>query len=181
LSPILLYRVSFWNELGISPAIIALGVAADPFTVAIAMFFFGFLAERIAVKWMGVIGGVWRGISILPLWFAMPGSIPVFIHNVTWGIGSGSSSVVNNLIFPQYYGRAHQGTIRGFTAPIMIASGALGGPLAGYLLDAGVSFAIFWQLAFWGILIPSLLFGVLRPPKRRTAAASQASVTRASS
>lgn len=166
LGPVLLFRVSFWNDLGISPSMIALGVAADPFTVTFSMLLFGFLAERVAVRWMGVIGGAWRGLSMLPLWFGMSGAGSVFLHNITWGIGSGSNSVVQNLIFPQYYGRTHQGAIRGFTAPIMIAAGALGGPLAGYLLDAGVGFAVLWQLCFWGILLPSLAFVFMKPPKR---------------
>jgi MFS family permease len=170
LGPVLLYRVSFWNDQGISPSMIALGVAADPFTVTFAMLLFGFLAERVAVRWMGVIGGVWRGASLLPLWFGMSSAGSVFLHNVTWGIGSGANSVVQNLMFPQYFGRAHQGAIRGFTAPIMIAAGALGGPLAGYLLDAGLGFALLWQLCFWGILLPSLAFVYMTAPKRPTPA-----------
>ncbi|MBM3946277.1 MAG: hypothetical protein FJ315_02600 [SAR202 cluster bacterium] len=103
---------------------------------------------------------------MLPLWLGMSSGASVFIHNITWGIGSGSNSVVQNLIFPQYFGRAHQGSIRGFTAPIMIAAGAFGGPLVGYLLDAGVSFALLWQLCFWGILLPSFAFVFMTPPKR---------------
>jgi MFS family permease len=82
--------------------------------------------------------------------------------------------VVQNLIFPQYFGRAYQGGIRGFTSPIIIAIGALGGPLAGYLLDAGVSFAVLWQLCFWCILLPSLAFIFIKPPQKRSSMPQEA-------
>ena len=163
--PLLLYRVAFWQDMGIAPAIIALGIAADPFTVTFSMMAFGLLAERVAIRWMGVVGAVWRGISVLPLWFAMGGAPGVFMHNVTWGTGSGSHIVLQNLLFPQYFGRTHQGAIRGFTAPLMISAGALGAPLAGYLLDAGLGYTALWQICFLLIVLPGVVFIFVRPPK----------------
>ncbi len=52
--PILLYRVAFWQDMGIAPGMIALGIAADSFTVTFSMMAFGLLAERVVVRWMGV-------------------------------------------------------------------------------------------------------------------------------
>lgn len=64
---ILLFRTSFWIDQGIAPRVVAIGVAADPLTVFVTVFIFGFLADRMSIRWIGLIGGVWRGISILPL------------------------------------------------------------------------------------------------------------------
>ena len=87
------------------------------------------------------------------------------MHNVTWGTGSGSHIVLQNLLFPQYFGRTQQGAIRGFTAPLMISAGAFGAPLAGYLLDAGLDFATLWQICFWLTVLPGLAFIFVRPPR----------------
>jgi len=164
-SGVLFLRVPYWNELGVSPQAIAFGVAADPFTVIFAMLFFGFLAERYPVRFMAVIGGVWRAISMVPLLIGGGHSSYVFLHNIAWGVGSGAFAAAQNLIIPTYYGRTAQGAIRGISLPLMIAAGALGAPATAYLVDAGVKAAFVWQLGLVLMLFGGLMFFFLKPPK----------------
>lgn len=164
-SGVLFLRVPYWNELGVSSQAIAFGVAADPFTVIFAMLLFGFLAERYPVRFMAVIGGIWRAISMLPLLLGGSHAGYVFLHNVTWGVGSGAFAAAQNLIIPTYYGRTAQGAIRGISLPLMIAAGALGAPAAAYLVDAGASKSLIWQLALGMMLFAGLMFFFLKPPK----------------
>jgi MFS family permease len=164
-SGVLFLRVPYWNELGVSSQAIAFGVAADPFTVIFAMLLFGFLAERYPVRFMAVIGGIWRAISMLPLLLGGSHAGNVFLHNVTWGVGSGAFAAAQNLIIPAYYGRTAQGAIRGISMPLMIAAGALGAPAAAYLVDVGVSIALIWQLSLGMMLFAGLMFFFLKPPK----------------
>lgn len=102
---------------------------------------------------------------MLPLCLGMmwPGS--VIVHNVVWGIGSGANSVFQNLMIPDYFGRKNQGAIRGAIMPIMVIVGAMGAPLGGYLLDAGVSYTVF----FWAITVIVVGTGLsamfMKPPK----------------
>ena len=164
-SGVLFLRVPYWNDLNISPQVIALGVAADPFTVIFSMLFFGFLAERYPVRFMAVIGGIWRGISMLPLLMAGSNGIQVFAHNITWGIGSGAFAAAQNLIIPSYYGRMAQGSIRGISLPLMIAAGALGAPAIAFLVDSGVSISIVWLLTMSLMMLGGVTFFFLKPPK----------------
>lgn len=164
-SGVLFLRVPYWNDLGVSPQAIAFGVAADPFTVIFAMLLFGFLAERYPVRFMAVIGGIWRAISMVPLLVGSSHASYVFLHNVTWGVGSGAFAAAQNLIIPTYYGRTAQGAIRGISLPLMIAAGALGAPAAAYLVDAGASKSLIWQLALGMMLFAGLMFLFLKPPK----------------
>ena len=165
ISPFLLYRNQYWSELGFSPAVIAIGVALDPAMVAVASVVVGFVAERIPIRYTGVIGGVWRGFGMLPLTLGATWPASVALHNVVWGIGSGTTQVFQNLIFPDYFGRAHQGAIRGAITPIMVIVGSLGGPLGGYLLDAGMSYTVFFWGVFIGVMIPSAGFFFMKPPR----------------
>ncbi len=164
-SGVLFLRVPYWNELGISSRAIAFGVATDPFTVIFAMLLFGFLAERYPVRFMAVIGGVWRAISMLPLLLGGSHAANVFIHNITWGVGSGAFAAAQNLLIPSYYGRMAQGAIRGISLPLMIAAGALGAPVTAYLVDYGVDATFVWQVGLGMMLFAGLMFFFLKPPK----------------
>ncbi|MDE2860816.1 MAG: MFS transporter [Chloroflexota bacterium] len=164
-SGVLFLRVPYWNELGVAAEHIALGVAADPFTVIFAMLLFGFLAERYPVRFMAVIGGIWRAISMVPLAIGGSHAANVYIHNVTWGIGSGAFAASQNLMIPNYYGRMAQGAIRGISLPLMIAAGALGAPATAYLVDSGVGAGVIWQIGLWMMLAAGIVFFFLKPPK----------------
>ena len=158
-------RVPFWTQLHISPQAIALGVATDPFTVLTLGLVFGFLSERYAVRYMAVIGGAWRALSMLPLLFAPGHTASVFLHNITWGVGSAGFSTTQSQIVPTYFGRRAQGTITGVQVPFTIAAAAMGAPVAGYLVDAGLNIDVIWWLSGLGMLIPGLAFAFLKPPK----------------
>ncbi len=173
-SGVLFLRVPYWNDLGVAAEHIALGVAADPFTVIFAMLLFGFLAERYPVRFMAVIGGVWRAISMVPLAIGGSHAANVYIHNVTWGIGSGAFAASQNLLIPNYYGRMAQGAIRGISLPLMIAAGALGAPATAYLVDAGTSPGVIWQIGLWMMLVSGLVFFFLKPPRPTASMRAQA-------
>jgi MFS family permease len=147
ISPFLLFRNHYWQELGFSPQLIAIGIALDPFTVAVMSIAMGVVAERVPIRYVGAFGGVWRLLGMLPLTLGATWPASVLVHNFVWGIGSGTTSVFQTLMIPDYFGRAHQGAIRGAVTPVMVIVGSLGGPLGGYLLDAGMSYSMF----FWGI------------------------------
>ncbi|MEK7778097.1 MAG: MFS transporter [Chloroflexota bacterium] len=164
-SAVLFLRVPFWNKLGVSPATIAFGMAADPFTVIFAMLLFGLLAERFAVRYMAVVGGVWRGISMIPLIMGGSSALYLFSHSITWGIGSGANAAAQNLVIPGYFGRLSQGAIRGFSAPLMIAAGALGAPVVGYMVDAEMDVNLIWAISGGMMLFSGLAFLFLKPPK----------------
>lgn len=163
-SGVLFLRVPFWNDLGISPQAVALGVSMDPFTVIFAMLFFGFLAERYPVRFMAVMGGFWRALSMIPL--VMSGSLVwhVFFHNIVWGIGSGAFGATQNLIFPTYYGRRAQAAIRGISMPVMIVAGASAPPLCAFLVDSGLGIGAVWQITLGMMFVAGIGFYWIRPP-----------------
>lgn len=162
---ILFLRVPFWSDLGIPAGIIGVAVATDPFVVMLCTLLFGFLAERYPVRFITASGGVWRCLSMVVLVFTQPAAAWVFVHNITWGVGSAGMGTGQNLLIPAYFGRAAQGAIRGFTAPIMIGAGALSPPLMGYIIDSGVSIRTVFTVTGAAMLAAGAVFPFLTPPK----------------
>lgn len=165
ISPFLLFRNQYWSEvLHFDPWLIGIGIFLDPFCFAAANMYMGLKAERVPIRYMGVLGGVFRTFGMLPLalGWAWPGS--VFVHNVVWGTGSGTTSVFQTMVIPDYFGRAHQGTIRGVTTLAMVVVSSFGAPIGGYLLDQGLSYEVFWWAIFAGVSLSSAAFFFQKPP-----------------
>ena len=157
-SAILFLRVPFWNEIGIPQGIIAFGIGIDPFTVIFAVLLFGFLAERFPIRFMALIGGSWRAMSMLPLILFGTHSYSVLLHNVIWGVGSGAFVIAQNLVIPTYFGRHSQGSIGGVILPLMIIAGASGAPIVGYLVDNGINISTIWKMGSILMHFSGLLF-----------------------
>jgi MFS family permease len=135
---ILFLRVPYWVELGVSPTWIGPAVASDPFVVMLFTLIFGYLAERHRLALIGFAGGIFRALSMVAMLVTAPHAAWVFLHNITWGVGSAGMGTGQNLAIPAYFGRRAQGAIRGFTAPIMIGAGSISPPLIGGLIDRGI-------------------------------------------
>ena len=162
---VLFLRVPFWQGLGVAAPLIGLAVASDPFVVMLCTLLFGYLSEKIPVRFITAAGGVWRAASMMPLLLARTGGPWVFAHNIVWGVGSAGMGTGQNLVIPAYFGRLSQGTIRGFTSPIMIGAGALSAPLVGFLVDSGVPPSTIFSVAGVMMAAAGLIFLLIPPPR----------------
>ncbi|MSQ11552.1 MAG: MFS transporter [Dehalococcoidia bacterium] len=140
----LIYRVSFWEDIGMSPGLVAFGTALDPFTVVFSGIAFGLVAERLVIRYLGLIGGVGFGLAMLPMVFATSHAYSIAAHGVIWGASAGAYITVNNLVWPNYFGRKSLGTIQGIVLPVTVLASGLGAPLYGYLLDSGINPRVVW-------------------------------------
>lgn len=129
----------------------------------------GFIVERfhirfvMAVGFAIVTGGVVVLINTATLFMAY---IFAFIH----GIAFGSLPMLIQLVWAEYFGRAHQGTIRGFVTPIQLVIQA-GGPLVGTLMydfradytPALIVFAFVYVISGIAILLASPINKLSKP------------------
>jgi MFS family permease len=146
------YRVSFWEDQGLSSGVIAAATAIDPLTVSLSALVCGFIAERVQTRYLGFAGGIVVGCSMLAMIFAQDSVVLLLAYNITWGVGMGANITVNNIIWPNYYGRRFLGTIRGVVFPITVGAAAMSAPLFAALLDRASDERIVWVLplvAFW--------------------------------
>ena len=82
----LVYRTSFWEDIDISSSQIALGTSVDPLTVVFSGLFFGLMAERIKVRYIGWIGLTGIACSMIPLFLAQNSFLVLLSHYFIWGL-----------------------------------------------------------------------------------------------
>ena len=160
----LVNRVPFWQDVGISSGYVALGTAVAPLLVVLAGLFFGFLADRVAVRYIGIIGGLVVGLSMLPLVFASNSLFLLFSHNILWGLGQGANNTVANVIWPNYFGRGHLGSIRGLIFPVVVGTAAISAPLFAVLLASSLDPDLVWAIPLLAFTGSGLLFFATRSP-----------------
>ncbi len=163
----LVHRVAFWGDEGMSPALVALGIAMDPFTVIFSALAFGAIAERVKMSHLGLVGGGGWALSMLPMIFATSHAGSILGHSIAWGLAAGAYITVSNLIWPNYFGTKHLGKIRGISFPVAIGASGLGAPLFGYLLDAGLGSRVIWTVSAALFALAGLLLFLARPPVMR--------------
>lgn len=163
----LVHRVAFWQERGMSPALVALGTALDPLAVVFSGLAFGLLGERVRSRYLGLMGGAGLALSMLPMVFATSHAYSIIASNLMWGLAVGLYITVNNLIWPNYFGKKHLGAIRGIVFLVSIGATGVGAPLYGYLFDAALSPSFIWTVSLTAFLLGGLLLLLAKPPRLR--------------
>ena len=124
---------------------------------------------------IGIIGGLVGGEAgqRIPVRFALPAVICVTAGGVAWlmlvdsvwmaylfavwhGLAFGAQLPLNQISFPNYFGRWSAGAIRGATAPVQFGLNAVGPVLAGFVFDARGSYDL-----IYAVFVALLLFGAL--------------------
>ncbi|GMU41210.1 MAG: hypothetical protein AMXMBFR23_20760 [Chloroflexota bacterium] len=162
----LVYRVDFWRDTGMSPGLVALGTTLDPLTVVFSVFAFGLVADRVPVRYLGFVGLGGLAASTVPMILTDGEAYTIVLHNVLWGAAAGGFITLNNLVWPNYFGREFLGAIRGVVLPVSIAASGIGAPLFGYILDAGVEPRRLWFAATVTFALAAVLVLLARPPRR---------------
>jgi sugar phosphate permease len=159
------YRVSYWEDVGLSTGEIALATSLDPLTVSVTALLVGFVAEKVHARYIGLVGGLIVASSMLWMIFARDNIWFMVAYSVTWGIGMGFNITVSNIIWPNYFGRRHLGTIRGLIFPVAIGASAASAPLFAVMLDATENAAWVWWVTVAGFMLSTLLLLVSRQPR----------------
>ena len=162
----LVYRVDFWRDTGMSSGLVAFGTTLDPLTVVFSVFAFGMVADRLPVRYLGFVGLAGLSVSVLPMVLTGGQGYTIVLHNVIWGASAGGFITLNNLVWPNYFGRQFLGAIRGVVLPVSIAASGIGAPLYGYILDAGVDPRQLWIGSTAGFALSAVLVLLAQPPAR---------------
>lgn len=166
----LLHRVAYWEETGMSPALVAFGTAMDPFTFMFSVVVFGVIGEKVRTRNLALFGGLVFTLSMIPMILSSGQTYTIFAHNMIWASGGGAYITANNLIWPNYFGRRSLGTIRGIVFPVQVAATGLGPPVYGFFLDAGVTHGTLWMVSAGFFAMSGILLFMARPPQRKVVA-----------
>ena len=162
----IVHRVHYWEEVGMSPTLVGLGTATDPLAVVFSVFAVGLIADRVHVRYLGALGLAGLACSAVPLILTSGQAWTIVAHGLIWGGSVGGWAALNNLIWPNYFGRRYVGSIRGIVLPVSIITAGIGAPLYGYLLDSGVDPSRVWFVSVASFGAAALLVFFARPPVR---------------
>jgi len=121
-------------------------VAASVFSVIAPMqilgnFMAGFLSDRFPNRYLLVFGQGFLALTMLFI-FLISSTWQAFFYGAMIGIGGGFIMTVNAVIWPNYYGRLHLGSIRGVATASMVAFAALGPLPFGWIYDLTGSYSL---------------------------------------
>ena len=160
------HQISFLTSKGIQP-----GVATAVFSIIgpsqlLGTFIAGLMADRFPNRYLLVVGQVLLGMVML--WtFLITSSWQAFTYGAILGLSMGFIMNITAVIWPNYYGRLHLGSIRGVSMSSTVAFAALGPLPFGLLYDITGDYS----LAILGLLALPVLCAVAAllalPPKKR--------------
>ena len=158
-----LYRFAHYADQGVNPTIVGYAASMEGVSSIIAIFTVSFFALRIGLQRTAAIGFLLMVTSHI-LTIIASGAITVTLATVFFGLAVTYLVMVQNLIFPAFFGRAHIGSIRGVSLAVSMSLGAVSAPVTGYVADAIGSFAPIWWVAVCMLVVSALVIATTEPP-----------------
>ncbi len=137
---LIFHQVSLFASKGLSS-----GVAASVFSIMAPMFILGnfgagFLADKFPNRYLLAAGQILLAAAMLST-FIIASVWQAFVYGAIIGLSSGFLMNVTAVIWPNYYGRLHLGSIRGAATSSMVAFAALGPLPFGFIFDLTNSYS----------------------------------------
>ena len=107
--------------------------------------------------------------AVMLLWLSIvENAWMAFVFAVVHGVFFGAQQPLNQIAFPDYFGRWSVGAIRGITSPVQFGLNAIGAPIATLVFDARGSFDLIFIIFSVQLLIASALILAAKPPRKQT-------------
>ncbi|WP_245693858.1 MFS transporter [Sediminibacillus halophilus] len=88
-------------------------------------FIVGYLVDRISVHYILAVTFLGHIISLIVLLFTESAAMAI-AFGVVWGVVNGFERITLNIVWPNYFGREHLGSIKGLAQTCMVISSAFG-------------------------------------------------------
>lgn len=159
------HLVSILGKDGVPPTVSAFVLSLMAIIGFPMTFFAGYIVDRfkvhrvLAYSFIGQLG-------FLVLLLFVHSSVTAIVFGVIWGLVNGMERITLNVVWPDYFGRKHLGSIKGFATTFIVIGSAFGP------LPFGVAFDLFH--GYTQILIAMMIFPIIgffsafisSPPKR---------------
>ena len=166
---LIFHHVSLLGSKGVDAGTAAFVLSILAPVAIVSNFAAGFLSERYPNRFILMAGNSFLAIAMLST-FTITGNWQAFVYGGLLGLSNGMTMTINSVIFPNYYGRAHLGSIKGITSTSQVAFAALGPLPFGYFFDLTGNYATVMLLF---LALPAFSAGaalMASPPQRsRTA------------
>ena len=160
------HHVSVMDSRGLDAVVAASALSVIAPGALSGTFLAGFLCDRFPNRFVLVSGQFILIFSML-LTFVMTHPWHAIVYGVSLGLGGGILMTTAAVIWPNYYGRANLGSIRGIVTTGMVASAALGPLPFGFLFDVSNSYTLATAIFLVLPAACAVAAFVAVPPRRR--------------
>ena len=154
------------SELSLALAATAATIVAVGATLTVLPL--GLALERVHVRYMG-LGTTAMLVVSMVLLVAVDSFAEAVLFAVVYGVAVGAWTVTSRMLYANYFGRRSFGSIRGFTAPIIVTANPLGPLLAGVIRDQRGSFDLAFSLFAVIFVVAFIAFLYATPPRKKVA------------
>lgn len=163
-SGVLTHQIPYLTDNGLSPGMAALTLTTYAIFAIPSKILWGFLSEKIHIRYLGSICLIGSSIGLIILINADTNT-KALSFGVVYGLTRGSWAVVQSLLWADYFGRHFLGSIRGYTAPFQLISW-LGGPIfAALVFDTTGSYAYAFMLFIASYILGAVMVLIASPPR----------------
>lgn len=161
-----LHLIPYLQDLGYSAAIAALAVTARSAMQLVGSPFWGFVVERVELRYLACGKFLLYAVGIFVLMQAS--SLTTILAAVLlYGIAQAGTNVVTEVMWANYYGRMSLGAIRGVGMPFTVGFSAAGPLLAGAIYDLTKSYQGAFLLIIGGAAVSAVLVLFCTRPRRQ--------------
>lgn len=161
---LVMFRIPHFIDSGIDSQLVAWGLSMEGFSAILVATALGFILGRIHPRIAGVTGFSVMLIAVLLTMFATE-VWEMFVAFFVFGLAIAMIVIVQNVLWPSYFGRAHIGAIRGVVMLVMLPFAGLGAPIAGFVHDSTGSYLPVWSAAAVALVVGALLLVSTSPPR----------------
>ncbi len=159
------HMVSIFEDNGLPVAVAASVYVPISAATTLVNFGGGYLADRLPVRWLLAAALFFQSAALLLAQY-LQGAVMASLYGVLLGTAGGLMGLVSSVIWADYYGREHLGSITGVTSMILIVGSALGPMPLGIARDVLGSYNLALTIsAVFPFLLGVISLFVRRPQK----------------
>ena len=170
-----LHRIAAFMDRGLDPRLVAIATALDAGASGLTSFAAGLLARRIAPRFIGASGCLLLAVASALTIVATDYPV-MFASMIVFGMGIGVLILTQSLVWADYFGRRHLGSINGMVTPITLIFSAAGAPIAGYVRDMTGSYTPAWLVAIGLMVVGAAVLAATPSPQTRPSVAPAAPI-----
>ena len=164
ISTLSLFRIPFYIEQGISPQLVAWTLSAEAVVGAAIAIPAGWAVDRYQPRFVATMALFIYMIAFL-VTMNVSATWHVFLAAILFGAGSAGYLVIQNAMWPAYFGGLNIGSIRGLAIPVATVFSGIGSPMTGAVKDATGSYKPAWLVSLALLAIAMCLMAFTRIPK----------------
>jgi sugar phosphate permease len=160
-----LHAIPYFTDQGLSAQVAVGALVVHSLFAVPGTFMAGYLRDRFSIRWIMAGDYALNAVAFVLVLFA-DSTLLVMIWAVFYGFVQGAANPLQRLIFADYFGRRHLGSIEGVSRAVQNIAQAAGPLVAAAVYDATKSYRVIFTIFIGANLLAMVFIALARPPKR---------------